>query len=888
MTPTVEPDPLPQCLCEIACPVLCSHDALPYSCVTMKTQHVRLHAGLIIPCLLAAFTAVTRADPSASTQPVVIRECLAIENPVRGRRSPVHIDAIESEIVAGTWKAPGEGDSVQMSQDDKRQWKKIAANDEGWFEDNALGGGYAYVRHDSEVDRVVMLEAMGHTMVYVNGEPRAGDPYSNGAMNIPILLRKGRNDLLFLVGRGRLHVELKSPPAELFVDSRDATLPDVGAVMGESAVAAVHVVNATTKAWSHVQVYAVSENRSEVSRGFMIPPLSARKVAINFSSEQLADKKLVLFATAMRTQEESTKVTLPLAEVELRSREPNQSHRRTFVSDIDGSAQYFAIQPQSPQPSGGERPALVLSLHGASVEATSQADAYAPKSWCHIVCPTNRRPFGFDWEDWGRMDAMEVLEIAQRTLNVDPTRVYLTGHSMGGHGTWSIGATYPDRFAAIGPSAGWESFASYGGGVKIEDQTGVRGILRRAAASSDTLGMDHNYATQGVYILHGDADDNVPVDQARTMFDTLKKFHPNIVKHEQFGAGHWWDDSDEPGASCVDWPQMFDFFARHRLPPDGEVRDVNFITVNPGVSARFRWATIESQMQAMRPSGIRLRWNPGSRKFEGETSNVRRLSLSVAHVEPGKPIAIDIDGCRIDGIAPPPKDRVLHLRQDDSPATSRPTTLPSQRVPAKWRVVDSVSPAMKGPHRSGPFKLAFNHRFMLVYGTRGSDEENAWALSKARFDVEMWRYRANGDVDVVPDTAFDAAREKDRGVVLYGNSETNAAWPVLLGGSPVRIDRKGVNIDDTRIDGDDLACLFLRPRPDSDMACVAVIGGTGIRGMRLTDRIPIFTSGVALPDVTVFGPECLRVGDKGIRVAGFFGEDWSLRSGEIAWGKPGD
>lgn len=29
-------------------------------------------------------------------------------------------------------------------------------------------------------------------------------------------------------------------------------------------------------------------------------------------------------------------------------------------------------------------------------------------------CPTNRRPYGFDWEDWGRMDALEVLEVAQK------------------------------------------------------------------------------------------------------------------------------------------------------------------------------------------------------------------------------------------------------------------------------------------------------------------------------------------------------------------------------------------------------------------------------------------------------------------------------------------
>src|SRR5262249_27782755 len=148
--------------------------------------------------------------------------------------------------------------------------------------------------------------------------------------------------------------------------------------------------------------------------------------------------------------------------LKLRVRQPGQSHKRTFVSDIDGSVQYCAVQPaRPPAPVPGPALALVLTLHGAGVEAIGQADAYAGKTWAHIVAPTTRRPFGFDWEDWGRLDALEVLEVARASLKTDPRRTYLTGHSMGGHGTWHVGVTFPDRFAAIAPSAGWVSFASY-------------------------------------------------------------------------------------------------------------------------------------------------------------------------------------------------------------------------------------------------------------------------------------------------------------------------------------------------------------------------------------------------------------------------------------------
>ena len=145
------------------------------------------------------------------------------------------------------------------------------------------------------------------------------------------------------------------------------------------------------------------------------------------------------------------------------------------------------MQPAQPLPGEDRRPALFLSLHGAGVQALGQSRSYSRKTWGHVVAPTNRRPFGFDWEDWGRLDAIEVLERAQAALGTDPLRVYLTGHSMGGHGTWHLGATFPDRFAAIGPSAGWISFWSYGGSDRLDEAAPLERMLMRATTASDTI-----------------------------------------------------------------------------------------------------------------------------------------------------------------------------------------------------------------------------------------------------------------------------------------------------------------------------------------------------------------------------------------------------------------
>jgi hypothetical protein len=174
---------------------------------------------------------------------------------------------------------------------------------------------------------------------------------------------------------------------------------------------------------------------------------------------------------------------------------------------------------------------------------------------------------------------------------------------------------------------------------------------------------------------------------------------------------------------------------------------------------------------------------------------------------------------------------------------------------------------------------------IFVYGTRGTPEENAWAFAKARYDAESFWYRGNGSIDVVPDTGFDPAQEPDRGVILYGHADSNGAWKALLGGSPVQIRRGRVQIGTREWTGLDLACLFLRPRPGSGVACVAAVSGSGGPGMRLTDRVPYFTAGVAFPDCTVFGPDTLRSSAAGPKAAGFFGGDWSVENGEFAWGK---
>ncbi len=816
--------------------------------------------------LAAIFMVLPIGFAKTPSNEIILRDYLVIRSVGRSGRSVIHTDAMEAQIVVGKWTAPKAGDGIEGAP---QKWETATAAPDGGLSHPALRGGYAYASVESATERVMLLEASGHNMVYVNGEPRAGDPYSHSYVRLPVLLKPGKNDFLFHVGRGRLSAKLTEPKSPIMLSTSDATLPDF--IIGEKSElwGAVVVINATSETLNNLQMQASRKDaKPTVTALPTIPPLTVRKVGFRLNGKSPASGDKCDVTLKLEGKRGSRTQLLDATTVTVGVRRADQLHKRTFISRIDGSVQYYAVNAMQHATRNTQyaiHPALFLTLHGAGVEANGQAAAYSSKSWGHIVAPTNRRPFGFDWEDWGRLDAMEVLDLAQKTLRTDPSRTYLTGHSMGGHGAWHVGVTFPDRFAAIGPSAGWISFWSYAGGVREDNPTPIVELLQRATTSSDTLALSRNLAKLGVYVLHGGADDNVPVGQARTMHQHLSGFHRDFVYHEQPGAGHWWESSDEPGAECVDWAPMFDFFAHHAIPSDESVRQVEFTTASPGVSAKCHWLTIEAQIHQHKLSSASVRCDPGTRRFVGTTDNVARLSFNIAPLKNDKPITIELDGQKIENI------------------TQHATRITLTRENDKWAVTPEAPPSHKGPHRYGPFKDAFRNRVTFVYGTKGTSEENAWAFAKARYDAETFWYRGNASVDVIPDIAFDAAKDAHRNVILYSNADTNAVWNALLSDSPVQVQRGSVRIGEREVMGGNLACLFIRPRPNSDTACVGVVSGTGIVGMKLTDRLPYFLSGVGFPDCIVLGSETLSQGSAGIRVAGYFGLDWSVTTGEFAW-----
>jgi predicted peptidase len=170
-------------------------------------------------------------------------------------------------------------------------------------------------------------------------------------------------------------------------------------------------------------------------------------------------------------------------------------------------AQYLLYLPKDYDAKSGKRWPLMLFLHGAGERGTNLAKVavHGPPK---LVKEKKEFPFIIvspqcpEGESWSNDTLLALLDeiIAQHA--VDTNRVYLTGLSMGGFGTWSLGVEHPERFAAIAPVCG--------GGDTIH-------VLLTSRKKSQAL------KALGVWAFHGAKDPTVKLEESERMIAALKK-----------------------------------------------------------------------------------------------------------------------------------------------------------------------------------------------------------------------------------------------------------------------------------------------------------------------------------------------------------------------------
>ena len=116
----------------------------------------------------------------------------------------------------------------------------------------------------------------------------------------------------------------------------------------------------------------------------------------------------------------------------------------------------YIVGGQTRRPKG-----LLIGFHGGGKGSGDAGSAHAHYSavasrfgWVSI-CPEVLEKTECGWTDAGTEEwVVELIEAARRTFKIEADRVYFTGHSMGGYGTWTLGAHHADMVAGLAPSAG--------------------------------------------------------------------------------------------------------------------------------------------------------------------------------------------------------------------------------------------------------------------------------------------------------------------------------------------------------------------------------------------------------------------------------------------------
>lgn len=187
---------------------------------------------------------------------------------------------------------------------------------------------------------------------------------------------------------------------------------------------------------------------------------------------------------------------------------------------------------------------LVIFLHGAGERGTNldlvtvhgppkliKAGRELPAIVVSPQCPAD-----VTWD-------IETLDLLLSKLlsshRADPRRVYLTGLSMGGYGTWAWAGAHPERFAAIAPICGGGDWVS---------------VWLAGGARKDAL------KRLPIWAFHGAKDNVVPLGESEKMVDGYKRIGnaPRLTVYPEAGHDSWTASYDNPAF----WEWLF----QQRLP----------------------------------------------------------------------------------------------------------------------------------------------------------------------------------------------------------------------------------------------------------------------------------------------------------------------------------
>ena len=565
-------------------------------------------------------------------------------------------------------------------------------------------------------------------------------------------------------------------------------------------------------------------------------------------------------------------------------------HLRAYASPIDGTPQRYVVAvPRGYQPT--KRYPLVVLSHGLHFHAeemmlSALGERATPRDEDALEAGVSHAA-GALWREGaqaapdgmilvahggygeagprpvGRLEVLHVLEDVGRWLSVEPTRVSVTGFSLGGSVAFWAGLHHADLFAAAAPLCGYPNLEGYTNVRRVEKRPWEHQLLNLEGVSAHVP----NGRQLPLWMVHGRKDGPSRSEGLASRYRALGY----AAKLDIPDAGHdIWDEAYADGA-ILRW-----LASRRRNPRPGTVT----IAAGRHRTAALDWLRIDrfarwgdmgeldgevvargggkdAGTAARLAATVRVR----TRGVEGFTVRVGRLPTGV-----GAGDALEVDG---EALSLASVERDVHVVRGPE---------------GRWELRTEPAATAKKVGVEGPLSEVYLSPYVVIVGTADVRQTEANQLVAERFATPSPAVRLAPRV--LTDVAWGDRPLTGTGAILIGGPRSNRVTARLVDGFAARglvFEDGAIVVGACRHAGEDVGVSAILPNPDDAAFSVVVHAGVGAPGTLGARYLPEI-----LPDFVVYD-RGIRVaagdkllGPRPVRQAGFFDEDWQLGPGVVA------
>jgi len=542
-----------------------------------------------------------------------------------------------------------------------------------------------------------------------------------------------------------------------------------------------------------------------------------------------------------------------------------------YLSQIDNTLQNYSLYVPTPYDPAKPHPVIFIGHgYGSATQPSLSLNqvTYANTKGILLVGLTGRGNTFYDGV--GEVDFLDVLADLRRNFNIDTTRLYFEGTSMGATGAYRLGVRHPDLLAAVG---GVDGFADYrewytqyygpGNNPSYVDPCRLPNI-----EMASCVDVAEGAKWLNMYMFVDTQDQNVwpanttNLDSRLTALDAATPETDYVHVTRSSPNGHGGSDT------WTNRKDMYDFFLSKSQPVGPSHVVIKTTRMKYG---KLYWASIDRVQRVSVYATLDAVVTGNT--IAVTTTNVLQYTLTLNDklVNPAQPVTITTNG--LTSYTGPMGTVTLYATLQNSGAITG------------WSTTDTLPTGLrKKAGLEGPIGDAYNTKFIVVYGTAGSSADTSANQNEADAFCSNWNYWMLSNITSRPDTSVTAADIASSNLILYGTAQSNSILANIQYGLPIQVSNTGITVGGRTFPCPQYGAYFVYPNPQSPTHYVVVSHGTMLgTSVQDLEALPWYWPDYVIYDATTWPNMSIQYGLSYLPSifvdAGYFDTSWGLNEG---------